>query len=233
MGMKLKEKIIVGKEIHKSYFKKDHVNIEVLKGINIEIEKGLITLILGASGAGKSTLLHILSGLDKPDKGEVFIDGVSITSLNDEEISSIRNKKIGFIFQFHHLLPEFTALENVSLPQMIAGKSLAAANKRSKELLDLVGLTHRLDHKPSELSGGEQQRVAVARALANNPQILFADEPTGNLDSKNGEIISELFKKINREFNLTILMVTHNKDLIRLSDRTLFMRDGLLHENAE
>ncbi len=226
-------KIISARNIHKSYFKKDSQNIEVLKGINIDIDLGLITLILGASGAGKSTLLHILSGLDKPDKGKILIDGVNLTSLNDEKISELRNKKIGFIFQFHHLLPEFTALENVSIPQMIGGKNLISANKKSKELLELVGLGNRIHHKPAELSGGEQQRVAVARALANNPKILFADEPTGNLDSKNGEVISELFKKINKELGLTILMVTHNKDLIRLSDRTLYMRDGLLHEEEK
>ncbi len=233
MGIELKEKIITAKNIHKSYFKKGSDDVEVLKGIDIEIEEGLITLILGASGAGKSTLLHILSGLDKPDKGEISIDGINLSLLNDEKTSDIRNKKIGFIFQFHHLLPEFTALENVSIPQMIGGKNLTDANKRSRELLELVGLSERLNHKPAELSGGEQQRVAVARALANNPKILFADEPTGNLDSKNGEMISELFKKINKQLGITILMVTHNKDLIELSDRTLFMRDGILHENEK
>ena len=233
MGIELEEKIITGKNIHKSYFKKNGEDVEVLKGIDIEISKGLITLILGASGAGKSTLLHVLSGLDKPDKGEVLINGTKLNSLNDEKISELRNKNIGFIFQFHHLLPEFTALENVSIPQMIGGKSLSEANKRSKELLELVGLEKRLTHKPAELSGGEQQRVAVARALANNPAILFADEPTGNLDSKNGQAISELFKKINKELGVTILMVTHNNELIDLSNRTLYMRDGLLHESEK
>lgn len=233
MGIELEEKTITGENIHKSYFKKNGEDVEVLKGIDIEISKGLITLILGASGAGKSTLLHVLSGLDKPDKGEVLINGTKLNSLNDEKISELRNKNIGFIFQFHHLLPEFTALENVSIPQMISGKSLSEANKRSKELLELVGLEERITHKPAELSGGEQQRVAVARALANNPAILFADEPTGNLDSKNGQAISELFKKINKELGVTILLVTHNNELIDLSDRTLYMRDGLLHESEK
>ncbi len=233
MGIELEEKTITGENIHKSYFKKNGEDVEVLKGIDIEISKGLITLILGASGAGKSTLLHVLSGLDKPDKGEVLINGTKLNSLNDEKISELRNKNIGFIFQFHHLLPEFTALENVSIPQMISGKSLSEANKRSKELLELVGLEERITHKPAELSGGEQQRVAVARALANNPAILFADEPTGNLDSKNGQAISELFKKINKELGVTILLVTHNNELIDLSDRTLYMRDGLLHEDEK
>ena len=223
--------IISAEDIHKSFFKKDSRNIEVLRGVSLRIEKGIITLILGASGAGKSTLLHILSGLEKPDKGTILIDGVNINELNDEKISKFRNQKIGFIFQFHHLLPEFTALENVAIPQMIGVKTFEEARKRSMELLELVGLNERMELKPAELSGGEQQRVAVARALANNPEILFADEPTGNLDSKNGEMISELFKKINRELGLTILMVTHNKDLITLAQRLLYMRDGQLHDS--
>jgi len=228
MGIE-KTAIISGKDLHKSYFKKGSHNIEVLKGISVEIQRGKVTIILGASGAGKSTLLHVLSGLDAPDKGKVEFDGKEIFSLNDEELSKLRNKSIGFIFQFHHLIPEFTALENVSIPQLIAGKSFNKAKKASEELLEIVGMKERLNHKPAELSGGEQQRVAVARALSNNPSILFADEPTGNLDSENGKIISELFKKINSQLGITILMVTHNEDLIELGDVVYRMHDGLLH----
>ncbi|MCK5457702.1 MAG: ABC transporter ATP-binding protein, partial [Melioribacteraceae bacterium] len=179
-------------------------------------------------GAGKSTLLHILGGLDNPDDGTVLIDGVDIHKLNDDKLSDFRNNQIGFIFQFHHLLPEFTALENINIPQMIAGKNIEEASKRSLELLEIVDLADRKDHKPSELSGGEQQRVAIARALANNPKIIFADEPTGNLDSANSMIIHELIINLKLKFDLTFLIVTHNKSLIDLGDRVLEMKDGIV-----
>ncbi len=222
--------IIEAEDLHKSYFKKDSKDIEVLRGISVKIERGKITIILGASGAGKSTLLHVLSGLDAPDKGRVIFEGQDISKLDDARLSRLRNESIGFIFQFHHLIPEFTALENVAIPQLIAGRGFNQSKKRSKELLEIVGMGDRLNHKPGELSGGEQQRVAVARALANNPAILFADEPTGNLDSENGRVISDLFKKINSELGITILMVTHNEDLIELGDIVYKMRDGILHK---
>ena len=191
-----------------------------------ELEKHKITEIIGASGAGKSTLLHILSGLDSPNSGKVKIEGTEIFKLSDEKLSKFRNKNIGFIFQFHHLLPEFTALENVSIPMMINGITLKNALKRSEELLETVGLKERFDHKPAELSGGEAQRVAVARALANNPKIIFADEPTGNLDSKNSELMHNLFVELKNNFGLTFLIVTHNPELVKLADKVLEMKDG-------
>ncbi len=228
--MGINENIIIAEDLHKSYFKKNSEDIEVLRGVSVEIKRGKVTIVLGASGAGKSTLLHILSGLDTPDRGKVIFEGTNIATLDDNQLSALRNKSIGFIFQFHHLIPEFTALENVAIPQLISGVNFPKAKKRSKELLEIVGMEERLNHKPSELSGGEQQRVAVARALANNPSILFADEPTGNLDSENGEIISNLFKKINSELGITILMVTHNADLMKLGNIIYRMRDGVLHK---
>lgn len=220
--------IIKAEDIHKSFTTINDVTLKVLKGISIEIEQEKISVIIGASGAGKSTLLHILSGLDKPDSGKVFFDGEEIFKYNDERLSKFRNKNIGFIFQFHHLLPEFTAVENVALPMMIQGSSLSDSTKRAKEILSSVGLADRGEHKPAELSGGEQQRVAVARALANNPKIIFADEPTGNLDSENSEAIHKLIFELRDRLKITFIIVTHNPGLVNLADTVFEMKDGLL-----
>jgi len=220
--------ILNASAITKSFTKIDGQKLEILKGISIDIEANNISMIVGASGAGKSTLLHILSGLDFPDGGQVKIKDVDIFRLSDDKLSTFRNKNIGFIFQFHHLLPEFDATENVAIPIMIDGSPLQKAKKRAEELLELVGLKERLHHKPSELSGGEQQRVAVARALANNPSLIFADEPTGNLDSANSEMIHKLFIDLKNILNLTFLIVTHNSDLIKLGDKIFEMKDGLI-----
>ncbi|MEN8194205.1 MAG: ABC transporter ATP-binding protein, partial [Bacteroidota bacterium] len=212
--------------IHKAFNKSGSQKLEIIKGVSLSIEKGKISVIVGKSGAGKSTLLHILGGLDNPDKGSVIVDDVELHKLNDDKLSDFRNGNIGFVFQFQHLLPEFTALENINIPQMISGKNKEESSKRSIELLEIVGLSDRKDHRPSELSGGEQQRVAIARALANNPKIVFADEPTGNLDSANSMIIHELITELKLKFDLTFLIVTHNKSLIDLGDKVFEMRDG-------
>ncbi|PIQ09139.1 MAG: lipoprotein-releasing system ATP-binding protein LolD [Ignavibacteriales bacterium CG18_big_fil_WC_8_21_14_2_50_31_20] len=222
--------VIQGNDIHKSFQKRNDERLEILKGISLSIDEGKINVIVGKSGAGKSTLLHILAGLDKPDSGTVNFNGINIHKLNDDEVSKFRNNNLGFVFQFHHLLPEFTALENISIPQLISGIPKPKADKHSLELLEIVGLLDRSEHRPSELSGGEQQRVAMARALANNPKIIFADEPTGNLDTTNSTIIHELIKKLRDEFNLTFLIVTHNKDLMNIGDRIIEMRDGVIFE---
>jgi len=222
--------VIECQNIHKSFQKRNNDRLEILKGISLSIDEGKINVIVGKSGAGKSTLLHILAGLDKPDNGVVNFDGIDIHKLNDENISKFRNNNLGFVFQFHHLLPEFTASENISIPQLIAGISKSKAEKRSLELLEIVGLSDRSEHRPSELSGGEQQRVAMARALANNPKIIFADEPTGNLDTANSTIIHDLIKKLRDDFKLTFLIVTHNKDLMNIGDRIIEMRDGVIFE---
>lgn len=218
--------ILKAENIFKSFVKSKEQKLEIIKDITLELEKNKITEIVGASGAGKSTLLHILSGLDTPDSGKVEIEGTEIFKLADEKLSKFRNKNIGFIFQFHHLLPEFTAVENVSIPMMINGISLKNAKKKSEELLESVGLKERFEHKPAELSGGEAQRVAVARALANNPKIIFADEPTGNLDSKNSDLMHNLFVDLKDKYGLTFLIVTHNQELVKLADKVLEMKDG-------
>jgi lipoprotein-releasing system ATP-binding protein len=206
-------------------------NLQILKGVNLEVNKGEIVAIVGASGAGKSSLLNILGTLDKADSGKVIIDGIDTSALSSKQLSAFRNHKIGFIFQFHHLLVEFTALENVCIPAYIAGTSKAVAEKRAIELLNKLGLGERLHHKPAQLSGGEQQRVAVARALVNSPALIFADEPSGNLDSANARDLHELFLQLRDEFNQTFIIVTHNEDLADLSDRKVLMRDGLIvHE---
>ncbi len=212
-----------------SGIKRNFGNLSILKGVDISVNKGEIVSIVGASGAGKSTLLHIIGTLDKPDEGEVFINDICINTLKSNELSAFRNKNIGFIFQFHHLLPEFTALENVCIPAFIAKAHKAETEKRAKELLDILGLGHRANHKPNELSGGEQQRVAVARALINKPALILADEPSGNLDSNNAKELHQLFFDLREQFNHTFIIVTHNEDLANMADRTITMRDGLIY----
>jgi lipoprotein-releasing system ATP-binding protein len=213
--------------IHKAYGQ-----LEILKGVDIEVLKGEIVTIVGASGAGKSTLLNILGTLDSPDSGQLFINGIELNKLNNKKLSDFRNRQIGFIFQFHHLLAEFDAIENVCIPAFIAGTSKAQAEKRAKELLNMLGLSHRINHKPNQLSGGEQQRVAVARALINEPALIFADEPSGNLDSNNARELHELFVKLRKEFEQTFIIVTHNEELADISDRKVFMKDGLIEQMA-
>ncbi|MCH7974274.1 MAG: ABC transporter ATP-binding protein [Bacteroidetes bacterium] len=214
--------------VSKSYRNDKKVKLEVLKSISLEIEKSKITVIVGASGAGKSTLLHILAGLDTPDEGAVFYNNKNIFEFNENELSIFRNKNIGLVFQFHHLLPEFTAEENVFIPQLIKDTSLDKAKERASELLELVGLSNRATHKPSELSGGEQQRVAVARALANDPQIIFADEPTGNLDTVNSEAIHKIILELRDKYKKTLVIVTHNRGLVNFADNVFEMKDGKL-----
>jgi lipoprotein-releasing system ATP-binding protein len=218
--------ILKAENLVKSYQTTKKIKLEVLNSVSIEIGSEKISVIMGASGAGKSTLLHLLGGLDRPDKGEVFFGNENIFKLSDEKLAKFRNKNIGFIFQFHHLLPEFTALENVSIPQMIGGKSSVKSLNNSKELLEMVGLKERVNHKPAELSGGEQQRVAVARALANDASIIFADEPTGNLDSANSEILHNIFIDLRDRLKKTFVIVTHNADLVKLADNVFEMKDG-------
>jgi len=198
----------------------------VLRGVDIDIKKGEIVSIVGSSGAGKSTLLHILGTLDEADKGTVELNSAKVSSLQGRKLADFRNKNIGFVFQFHHLLPEFTALENVCIPGWLAGRRKKEVEEKAKELLNLLGLSERLENKPNQMSGGEQQRVAVARALINNPAIVFADEPTGNLDSSNAKELHHLFFDLRNKFNQTFLIVTHNEELAQLSDRVLHMKDG-------
>jgi lipoprotein-releasing system ATP-binding protein len=207
---------------------KNYGDLPILKGVDLQIKAGELVAIVGASGAGKSTLLHILGTLDKPDAGEIFLDGEALPLLKASQLSAFRNRSIGFVFQFHHLLPEFTALENVCIPGFIANKPKKEVEKRAKELLGTLNLNTRLDHKPSALSGGEQQRVAVARALMNSPKLLLADEPSGNLDSANAADLHQLFLTLKRELNQTSIIVTHNTELSNMADRTLVMKDGLI-----
>lgn len=209
------------KNIRKSYG-----SLQVLKGVNLTIDKGKVISIVGASGAGKSTLLQIIGTLDKPDDGQLLINDIDVLSLNDKNLSLFRNKNIGFVFQFHHLLPEFTAVENVCIPAFIHKTPKAEAEKRAIELLTSLGLSERLHHKPSELSGGEQQRVAVCRALMNKPAVILADEPSGNLDSASAKELHELFFKLRAEFNQTFIIVTHNEELANMADQKLVMKDG-------
>lgn len=205
---------------------KNYGPLEVLKGVDIEISKGEIVSISGSSGAGKSTLLHILGTLDVASKGDILFDNVNVTQLKGKKLSDFRNRHIGFVFQFHHLLPEFSALENICVPGWIAGNKNQVIRERAMELLELLNLKDRAEHKPGELSGGEQQRVAVARALINNPSIVMADEPTGNLDSANAQELHNLFIDLRNRFQQTFLIVTHNEELAKLSDRILHMKDG-------
>jgi len=209
--------------IHKSYGQ-----LKILKGVDLEVNKGEIVTIVGASGAGKSSLLNILGTLDKPDSGSVTIGNTDVSKLSNKDLSAFRNKQIGFVFQFHHLLVEFNALENVCIPALIAGDNRVVAEQKAKILLNRLGLKDRMTHKPGQLSGGEQQRVAVARALVNNPAMIFADEPSGNLDSTNANELHHLFIELRDEFHQTFVIVTHNEHLAELSDRKVLMKDGLI-----
>lgn len=217
--------MIIAENIYKKI-----ADTEILKGISLQIHESEVVSLVGPSGAGKSTLLSILGTLDRPTTGTIIIDGENISKLNEKNLSAFRNASIGFVFQFHHLLPEFTALENVFIPALMKGEKQSTAEKRAKELLEKVGLSHRLHHKPSELSGGEQQRVAVARALINHPKVIFADEPTGNLDSHNAEALHHLFFELRKEFHQTFVIVTHNEHLAQMADRVIHIVDGTITE---
>jgi len=214
-------------DIHKSFGK-----LKVLKGINISIKQGEVVSIVGPSGAGKTTLLQIIGTLMKQDKGSVLINNTDPIGLKEEKLAAFRNRNIGFVFQFHHLLPEFSALENVCIPALIALKKHKAAEEKANDLLAFLGLSERLQHKPGELSGGEQQRVAVARALINDPMVILADEPSGNLDSKNKKELHEMFFKLRDKYNQTIVIVTHDKELAEMSDRKIILEDGMVVNNG-
>ena len=216
--------MLVARDIKKSYGP-----LAVLKGVDIDVEQGEIVSIVGSSGAGKSTFLHILGSLDTPDAGTIIVNNIPVHSLKGRKLAAFRNKYIGFVFQFHHLLPEFSAVENVCIPGWIAGRSKKEVKKEAERLLDLLGLSQRIDNKPNEMSGGEQQRVAVARALINNPSIVFADEPTGNLDSANAEGLHHLFVQLRDTLKQTFLIVTHNEELAAMSNRTIHMKDGRIN----
>ena len=219
----MSQPIIEVKNIFKSYG-----DLPVLKGVNMSVNKGEVVSIVGASGAGKSTLMHIIGTLDQADKGQVIIDNKDLSVLRGKSLSDFRNKHIGFVFQFHQLLPEFTAIENVLMPAWIAGEKESAAEQRAKDLLKRMGLHDRVNHKPSELSGGEQQRVAIARALINNPAIILADEPSGNLDSANAKHLHQLFFELRNEMNQTFVIVTHNNELADMADRKFTIKDGII-----
>lgn len=215
--------MLSAKGIYKSYG-----NLEILKGVDLEVNKGEIVSIVGASGAGKSTLLHIIGSLDRPDAGSIILNGVNTAKLSAKKLSTFRNTHIGFIFQFHHLLPEFSALENICIPAFIAGSGKKESERRAAQLLEMLHVSDRADHKPSELSGGEQQRVAVARALMNNPSLVLADEPSGNLDSENANSLHRLFVELRKELQQTFIIVTHNEHLADISDRKVHMKDGTI-----
>ena len=211
---------------------KNYQQLQVLKGVDIHVNQGEVVSIVGSSGAGKSTLLHILGTLDAADSGEIILNNQKLSALTGNKLASFRNKNIGFVFQFHHLLPEFTALENVCIPGWVASKKKLEVENRAIELLTILGLQHRLQNKPNQLSGGEQQRVAVARALINNPSIVMADEPTGNLDSANAKELHQLFINLRQQFNQAFLIVTHNEELAKMSDRIVHMKDGRVIESS-
>ncbi len=206
-------------------------SLQVLKGISLHINKGEVVSIVGPSGAGKTTLLQIIGTLDRPDGGQVVIDGINTTRLSTDKLSDFRNQHLGFVFQFHQLLPEFTAIENIMIPAFIAGRSRSEARRRAEELLDFMGLADRATHKPAELSGGEKQRVAVARALVNNPEVILADEPSGSLDSKNKEELHRLFFDLRDKFGQTFVIVTHDEGLAQITDRTIHLRDGQIEDD--
>lgn len=214
--------------LHAQNITKNYDTVQVLKGVTLTVQKGQMVSIVGSSGAGKSTLLHILGTLDKADSGEVFFQNQNINQLSSKQLAAFRNKHIGFVFQFHHLLPEFSAWENVCIPGWIANRKKAEVKTKAFELLEQLGVKHRAENKPNQLSGGEQQRVAVARALINNPAIVFADEPTGNLDSKNAQEMHQLFVELNKSYNQTFVIVTHNPQLAQQSNSIITMKDGLI-----
>lgn len=220
--------MLIADKLHKKYS-----SLTVVNDVSLNIKKGEVVSVIGPSGAGKSTLLHLLGGLDKPDSGSVSINDSNMFALPEKKQAAFRNKHIGFVFQFHHLLPEFTAVENVAVPLWIAGKGKAEALQAAKEMLDVVGLSGRLDNKPSEMSGGEQQRVAIARALINKPSVIMADEPTGNLDSNNAASVHNLFLDLRKQFEQTFVMITHNEELAEMTDRTLIMKDGSIIEERK
>lgn len=221
--------VLEAKNLHKSFpGGPDKDELHVLQGMNLEVTEGSITSIIGSSGSGKSTLLHILGGLDRPDQGDVFWDGKNITTYKTDDLAEFRNRYIGFVFQFHHLLPEFTALENVAMPGLIAGTESKEAFERAEELLGLFGIEGRKGHRPTQLSGGEQQRVSMARALMNNPRIILADEPTGNLDQENTNIILDLLFELREAMGVSVLLITHEKEIAQRSDRILELKKGVL-----
>ena len=224
-------KLIRVVDLYKSYYD-GLTELPVLKGVDLEVKKAEIVAIVGASGVGKSTLLHLLGGLDRPTEGTIYYEGDDIFALPDQELDRFRNEEIGFVFQFHHLLPEFTALENVAMPGLIAREQSDGALDRAKELLEFVGLGERLEHGPSELSGGERQRVAIARALVNQPKVVLADEPTGNLDQKTSEAVHDLLWTLNDQFNQTFIIVTHNQTLAQRADRLIQLVDGRVYDQV-
>jgi len=225
------ETSISAQGLFKTFHKAKH-GIEVLKGLDLSVEKGEGVAVIGASGTGKSTLLHLLGGLEKPDNGSIYYGDRNICTMKDNDLSALRNKMIGFVFQFHFLLPEFTALENIYIPSLISSGNMNRAKKRALELLDIVGLADRAIHKPGELSGGEQQRVSLARALMMSPEILLADEPTGDLDPSTGEMLAEMLVKLKKDMGVTMIIVTHNHDLARLMDRIMMLRGGMLEQHT-
>ncbi len=228
MGINRRSALLTGANIWKEYPMGKNLPLQVLKGVDIEVRQGEFVVIVGPSGSGKSTLLHILGGLDRPTEGSVQLEDQNIFGMDDEVRASFRNRTMGFIFQFHHLLPEFSAFENICMPALIAGKTLKEATARAKMLLEQVSLTKRAHHKPNELSGGEQQRVAVARALMNNPQLVLADEPSGNLDEENGLSLHRLLVQLSEELGTTFIVATHNFDLSRRANRVLRLSEGKL-----
>jgi lipoprotein-releasing system ATP-binding protein len=224
--------VLVGRGLQKFYTQEDGSELRILEGVEIAVSAGEAVAIIGASGAGKSTLLHLLGGLDRPTAGEVILDGRALAKMSERELATVRNERIGFVFQFHHLLREFTAAENVMMPILIGGGSHADAKNRATDLLRQVGLSERLTHKPWQLSGGEQQRVAVARALANRPSVVIADEPSGNLDTHTGEQLHELFFRLRSEHGVALVIATHNRELADRADRVLQMKEGQLRDSS-
>ncbi|MGQ0563070.1 MAG: ABC transporter ATP-binding protein [Gemmatimonadota bacterium] len=227
----MSEPILIGRGLRKIYIQEDGSELSILEGVEIQVAAGEALAVVGASGAGKSTLLHLLGGLDRPTSGEVLLDGRNLAALSERELAIVRNERIGFVFQFHHLLREFTALENVMMPLLVGGRERALARQRASDLLGEVGLSARLTHKPSQLSGGEQQRVAVARALAQQPAVVIADEPSGNLDTHTGEQLHELFFRLQAEHGVALVIATHNRELAERADRILHMKEGQLRDD--